>query len=403
MPFSRHSILYAAIAWGFFLHGAGCDRARETPTLPRGASATQPAILPPMTPLAEYDGRIEHLLIHCKDGLVGQASKPVYDLLGAIRDGTRVTFACDSEAAQRETLGRMKQYSYDRRLRIETRRVAGPISVWPRDRYVFGTVRDGGNSQPVCLLPAVAGLAHEPSRLNERAGAAALFGGLIPPLRIAPTDLVLEGGNLLASTEGVFIGANVLADNASSTGGGAAREWVQRTFAPPVTLVGDDSGAVPFVHLDMYFTVFDTRHVLVASPALGAEAMKGADDESRRELAARLMGREADASPARQKRFDDVARRLAADGYTVTRLPYADCLNGDFMVTYNNVLQETVDGHRVVYMPTWRIPALDAAARRAYEQLGAKVHTVDVAPIAHLNGAVRCMANVIERRPDGQP
>lgn len=403
MPLSRHSLLVAAILLVLVPGGAGCDRSRRAPILPRSGTATQPATLQPMTPLAEYDGRIEHLLIHSKDGLVAQASKPVYDLLGALRDGTRVTFACDSEAAQRETLGRMKQYGYDRRLRIETRRVAGPISVWPRDRFLFGTVRDAGSAYPVCLIPSIAGLANEPSRLNERAGAAALLEGMVSQLRIAPTDLVLEGGNVLASTDRVFIGANVLTENSPPTGDGPAREWLQRTFSPPVTLVGDDAGHVPFVHLDMYVTVFDARHVLVASPALGAEAMKGADDDSRRELAARLMGHEADVSTPRQERFDEVARRLADEGFTVTRLPYAECLNGDFIVTYNNVLQETVDGRRVVYLPTWRIPALDAAARRAYEVLGAKVRTVDVAPIAHLNGAVRCMANVIERRPDAQP
>lgn len=403
MPLSRHYLLVAAILFALVPGGAGCDRSRRTPTRSGMGSATQPATLPPMTPLAEYDGRIEHLLIHSKDGLVAQASKSVYDLLGALRDGTRVTFACDSEAAQRETLGRMRQYGYDRRLRIETRRVPGPISVWPRDRFLFGAAGESAVDSPMCLLPAGAGPANEPSRLNERAGAAALFSGLIPGLRIASTGLVLEGGNLLASPERVFIGANVLTENAPPTGDGPARELLQRTFARPVTLVGDDAGSVPFVHLDMYFTVFDARHVLVASPALGAEAMKGADDESRRELAARLMGHEADVSTSRQKRFDDIARRLVDEGFTVTRLPYADCLNGDFIVTYNNVLQETADGQRVVYLPTWRIPALDAAARRAYEQLGAKVHPVDVAPIAHLNGAVRCMANVIERRPDAQP
>lgn len=398
MPLLRHSLLVAATLLVLVPGGAGCDRSRRTPALPRMAPATQPATLPSMTPLAEYNGRIEHLLIHSKDGLVAQASKPVYDLLGVLRDGTRVTFACDSEAAQRETLGRMKQYGYDRRLRIETRRVVGPISVWPRDRFLFGAAGESAVDSPMCLLPGGAGPANEPSRLNERAGAAALFSGLIPGLRIASTGLVLEGGNLLASPERVFIGANVLTENAPSTGDGPARELLQRTFSPPVTLVGDDAGSVPFVHLDMYFTVFEARHVLVASPALGAEAMKGADDESRRELAARLMGHEADVSTPRQERFDEVARQLAAEGFTVTRLPYADCLNGDFIVTYNNVLQETVDGRRVVYMPTYRIPALDTAARRAYEKLGAKVHPIDVAPIAHLNGAVRCMANVIERR-----
>lgn len=398
MPFSRHPILYAAILLGIVLHGAGCDRARRMPRMPRVGPATQTATPPPMTPLSEYDGRIGHLLIHSKDGLVAQASKPVYDLLGALPDGTRVTFACDSEAAQRETLGRMKQYGYDRRLRIETRRVAGPISVWPRDRFLFGHALVASDAYPLCLIPTIAGPASEPSRLNEQAGAAVLLGGLIPQLRIASMALVVEGGNLLASTERVFIGANVLAENASQAGGGTPRELLQRTFAPPVTLVSDDAGNVPFVHLDMYLTVFDARHVLVASPALGTNAMKHADDESRRELAARLMGHEADGSPARQKRFDDVARRLADEGFTVTRLPYADCLNGDFIVTYNNVLQESADGQRVVYMPTYRIPALDAAARRVYEQLGAKVHAIDVAPIAHLNGAVRCMANVIERR-----
>ncbi|MCA9256899.1 MAG: hypothetical protein KDA33_14725, partial [Phycisphaerales bacterium] len=82
----------------------------------------------------------------------------------------------------------------------------------------------------------------------------------------------------------------------------------------------------------------------------------------------------------------------------VIRIPYADSRGGDFIVTYNNCLQETRDGERVVIMPTYDIPALDAAARKVYESLGMRVREVNVSTISHLVGAVRCMGNVVERK-----
>src|SRR5262245_21538451 len=107
---------------------AGCDQSSCT-TPPTSRSVTK------LTPLPEFSGQIKHRLLHSKSGLVGQASKPVFDLLTAMPEKTQVTMLCDGAEACRETRGRMKQYGLLDRLRIDIMSVGGAISVWARDRY----------------------------------------------------------------------------------------------------------------------------------------------------------------------------------------------------------------------------------------------------------------------------
>jgi hypothetical protein len=67
-------------------------------------------------------------------------------------------------------------------------------------------------------------------------------------------------------------------------------------------------------------------------------------------------------------------------------------------VTYTNALFDRgVDGHRVIYLPTYALPTLAAAAQRFWEGQGCEVRPIDVSPIYRLNGSLGCLVNVLAR------
>jgi N-dimethylarginine dimethylaminohydrolase len=373
----------------------GCRSAPQTPK-PSASQLVESPPPHPLTPLPEYSGRIKHILLHSKSGLVGQAAKPVFDLLSALPEKTRVTILCDDLPACNESRGRMRQYGFFDRHQLEFIKVPVPISVWARDRYIFCKPLTSG-APPFCLVPAITAPVHEAGRENERSHAVEIFSRCRPPIDLAFTPLAFEGGNLLASSTQLYIGANVLTDNAARGNPTDIRDDLSQLFAQPITSLADKSDHVPFIHIDMYVSIIGDNQAIVASPALAAAAMKGADAESQKTLSERLFEKPPDFSPIRQKTFDEISDRLAAAGFKVSRMPYIDCLNGDFIITYNNVLQNEVDGRHIVYMPTYLIAALDKAAQKAWEALGCTVVPIDVSPISHLNGAIRCLVNVVER------
>jgi hypothetical protein len=317
-------------------------------------------------------------------------------LLTALPEKTRVTILCDDVPACNESRGRMRQYGFFDRHTLEFIKTPAPISVWARDRYVFCKSSAYGDL-PFCLVPAIVKTVREPGRENERDYAAEIFRQCKPPIEVGFTSLALEGGNLLSSKTTMIVGANILSDN-SGPGVENARDQLTRLF-PKLrrVIVHDAAGRIPFIHIDMYMSIISDDQVVVASPALAAAAMKDADAESQKALGERLFEKPPDFSVTRQKMLDDIAAVLAGNGLKVSRMPYVDCLNGDFIITYNNVLQNEVDGRHIVYMPTYRIPALDMAAQKMWESFGCVVQPIDVAPISHLNGAIRCLANVIDR------
>lgn len=278
------------------------------------------------------------------------------------------------------------------------------MRIWARDRYIASAAPKADSSVlPIWLVPQLVLTFDEASRAGERKIPNAL-NSFEPICRIAETPIVLEGGNVLAAGRHVFIGANVIAENAATFVKESLLSTLSSTFKPRVLLIADDTGRPPAPHIDMYITVVGNDNILVGSPRLAADVMKNADEPSRRALAERLYitpdmpdPKGPDFTPQRIARFDQVAAYLERAGYRVTRIPYVDCRNGDFIVTYNNVLQETHSGRHTIYMPIYKVPALDAAARMAYESLGFEVKPIDISPICHLLGAIRCMANVVER------
>lgn len=370
----------------------------KPPTIDVGATAAARALIP----LSEYGGRIRHLVIHVPDEFLERLWTPINDLLAALPATAGVSLVCNSDATCAALSGRLANAGFDRRSGVHVRLINRPMLIWSRDRYTGAVSAVTG--EPVLIVPQIVQNFDAIRRAAEREIPKQLqqFGAAFS---IAESPLILEGGNVLNGGRHVLVGANVLRENLARMTEDQTRAELARTFKPRVMLVADGSGA-PVSHIDMFITVVGEGDVLVGSPRLAGEVMATADDASRRALDERLFIRPdmpdakgPDFSPERCARFDQVAEALEREGYRVRRLPYVDCRHGDFIVSYNNVLQETINGQRVVYMPTYGIAVLDEASRRAYESMGMLVRPIDTSPICHLLGAIRCMANVIERGP----
>lgn len=370
------------------------------PQIDIGANADARAL----APLSEYRGRIGHIIIHAPDEFIDRLWTPVGDLIKALPSDTRVSLVCNFNAACADLRAKLEDSEVADRPGVNIRYIERPMLIWSRDRYISTRPASPENDLPVVLVPQ---LVHnfDAARRSAERQIPSLLNAFEPICNIAEPGLILEGGNVLATGKHVLVGGNAIVENAVKTSPEQALSELSRTFRPRVLLIGDASGLPPVGHIDMFITVVGEDHLLVGCPRLAKRIMENADDTSREALDERLFitpdmpePKGPDFTPARIERFDAVALSLNRAGYRVDRLPYVDSRGGDFIISYNNVIQETVDGARVVYMPIYGIAALDNAARKTYEELGFRVAPIDVTPICHLLGAVRCMANVVDRK-----
>jgi N-dimethylarginine dimethylaminohydrolase len=217
---------------------------------------------------------------------------------------------------------------------------------------------------------------------------------------VLDSSLHIEGGNVVSNSRHVFAGENVLRENDDIPEEELAEE-LRTVFGREYILVGDDDGEVPWCHIDMYLTPISNDTVLVANPRMAELMLSRYDgDGQETELGG---GSELGACPSDlfQQRFDAVAALVQSRGYRVLRLPALAEAPDEWMVTYNNVIMDHRAGRRVVYMPVYDIPELDRLAATIYRSLGFEVRTIDVSEVYSRGGAIRCLANVTERRRAG--
>ncbi len=89
---------------------------------------------------------------------------------------------------------------------------------------------------------------------------------------------------------------------------------------------------------------------------------------------------------------------LARGGYRGGRCPGGGLAGQGSYVTYTNArFDRRRDGQRIVYLPTYGLPALDADATRRWQGLGYEVRPVDVTTIYRMNGSLGCLVNVLAR------
>lgn len=348
------------------------------------------------TVLPDAGGAISSLILHYDAQLTYELT-PVYrDLFGKLSDRVTLQVLCSSDEDMERFCTWWGRRSLGTGRIVQVFSIGRPLSIWARDRRIARAYAGSGEQADAYIPPIQPD--DDDYRVNDLVAPGILkqagFGA-------APMDsqLYLEGGNVVANGKHVFVGSNVIEDNLY--GGLELQEThheLRRVLGRPYIMIRDCTGGVPWCHLDMYMTPIADDTILIASPVLADRLMLQSGGRSEWPW---LVASAADPREL-QDLYDSVAREVADFGYHVMRLPVVvDRLN-DWMVTYNNVIFDTIDGIPTVYMPIYNIPALDRAAERIYRRLGYDVQTIDVSRVFTLGGTVRCLTNVTARQFDGR-
>lgn len=261
--------------------------------------------------------------------------------------------------------------------------VGAPITTWSRDRYA--ALVDDRGAGSILAPPRVE------TPFYQRAGDMSSPGAISRALygrepRIS--EIVFEGGDLAATPRWVFADANLLHRNlgrVAADRASIARE-LRRHLGQDLVWLGDAVGDVPRHHIMMYMMPIDDRTVVVGDVRAGVRLL--ADPE----LAL-------DDVEVQARRFDRAAALLAGHGFHVLRVPVLVLEGAGSYVTYTNALFDRRGEARIIYLPTYDLPALDEAGAAFWRAQGFEVHPIDVSSIYQLNGSLGCLVNVIARGP----
>jgi hypothetical protein len=349
-------------------------------------TSEKPVVIP------DTEGAIAEIALHYDPELAEWLAPAYQTLLSALPADVRFQVVCPSAHAVREFNERWGAAERRKGRTIWVVDANRPITIWVRDRRIARQSLTGCFAAPsVVPRPFLECTQH--GRNDLTLGRFLAQRGFVPG--VVETLLRIEGGNVVSNQRHAFIGRNVFADNLA-LGKNVVKARVTALLGRPALFVGTEADRTPWPHVDMYLTPIDDHTVLVAGSAAGKQ-LRPADVS----VARLLMRGQATAGPGvydtGQGEFDAIARQLLAEGYRVVRLPAVVDPERVWMITYNNVLTERRNGRHIVYMPVYHVAELDAAAEAVYRSLGCEVRPVDVSQIFRFGGAVRCLANVVER------
>lgn len=325
----------------------------------------------------DASGHLRRIAIHYVPAMDRHALPVWRALFAALPSDVDVEVAVERAQDFERFAARMRESGVARLERFRAVVVHRALTTWSRDR--------------MAALEAPAGVLAPPrveTASGPRAGdwdapfafARDVYGGK-PQI----AELVFEGGDFAASRSHVFADANLLGRNLGR--GDATRAHLEaalrRTFAQDIVWLGDVPGDVPEHHIMMYMVPLDARSALVGDVRLGHQLAPGVEADADRALHA--------------ARFDRVAAQLAARGFAVTRIPVVVLPGAGSYVTYTNAVFDRDAAGRVVYLPIYRVPALDDAATELYRSLGYRVVPIDVSTIYRMNGSLGCLVNVMAR------
>ncbi len=264
------------------------------------------------------------------------------------------------------------------------------MSMWSRDGAVVLTRESDGRE--VVLLPhSFRDDGKVDDYLNRviLQGTGAAPASLVnhPGILVRRSTLDFEGGNVVANGRHVLLSHDTISDNARRLN--LTSEQVVARFEAEFgrrVIVAKETD----FHLDLGVGFLDDHTVTVASPAL-ARSVSGLPANELETM--REVTREKDL----QGRYDRLAETLAQKGYQVVRMPNLGgrSLSSPYL-TYQNVLIESYQGVKRVYMPVYGA-STDQAARQAYEAEGFEVVEIPAALLStRLGGGVRCAVGELD-------
>lgn len=355
------------------------------------APQTAAAVIP------DSGGAIAELVLHYVPDTAFEL-EPVYrDLFACLPADVRLQVLCPSEEAVSEFRQHWAAQAESGGRGVRLINVGRPISVWARDRRIARQDTFSLDAATT-VVPSEASDYRDDQRNELDLPSVLASVSLVPG--VLTSDLHIEGGNIVSNERHAFVGANVYDDNLVAASDLRAFDAeLRRLLGRDYVILEDATGCVPWCHADMYLTPVDNHTVLVASPALAETLLRIASEASLVPLDVPDHVLAYGLNPKGEVSCDSIAGLMTEYGYRVVRLPAVIGPNEEWMVTYNNCLMEDRGGCRVVYMPIYHVSPLDEAAAFMYEALGFDVHRIDVSAIYENGGALRCLANVTQRRP----
>jgi len=343
--------------------------------------------------LADTEGSIGEITLHY-DPLLRDALDPAYrDLFSALPTDVRLEVLCPSSEAAEEFSQSWGMDLAEHEVHVVD--VGLDISAWARDRYIARRMLREQVRAPG-FVPASYGT-YRQDQSNDLFIQWILHDAGLAPYP-ATSWLRIEGGNVVSNNRHVFVGASLLTENDLAPLSLLFAE-LHHVVGRDYILVSDHLEAVPWEHVDMFLTPVDDSTVLLASQVFAIRLLARSGDE--------CIGSDGTCcdppvyvsdTAVVQEQLDEIADSLGKEGYRVFRLPAIISDRNNWAINYNNVVMETRQGQRIVYMPVYGIPVLDRVAEAVYCMEGFEVKTIDVSKLYVHGGAVRCIVNVTERR-----
>jgi hypothetical protein len=350
--------------------------------------------------LPEADGALAHVLMHWTPGGDAVLAPAYQDFLRPLDGAVTVSFvvprgmstteqaAFSSRLDTIDPTGGLRQ----RALVIE---VEGPITPWSKDRAL---VTSPSGDKPARLIVPAEPTDNWKERRNDWRSVAEVAKKLSPQFsrEVAPFDF--DAGDLMVGRGQLLVDTNLLEKNRRRgyTSMKALGARLGEYFHMPVLTLGDTWGDTPRHHLSMYMTTLTQNHVLVGDPLAG-RALVGENWEPGERGVESGKPLVADSSPETVARFERAAKELAAHGFQVTRIPTVAFEDKTYLA-YTNGVFEVRDKRRIAYLPSYDVPALDAAAHDIYRKLGWEVIPIRVRGLYPFHGTIGCVVNVLERR-----
>jgi hypothetical protein len=357
--------------------------------------------------LPEADGPLAEVVLHWTPEMDLVTADTYADFLRAISADVRVTLVVAKEASaddRARLAARLAAIDPSGALarRARTVETAGPITTWSKDRALVAAPR--GPDEAAWLIAPLEPRRDWVKRHHDWGTVAALAAASEGSFtaHVAPFDF--DAGDFVIDDRGrVIVDANLLEKNRRHGYASVSelRDALGRWFRAPVQVLGAEPGDTPRHHLAMYMTPLQHGVVLVGDPA-AARDLVGADFAPGEVSVETEEPLRADFRSETVARFERVARDLGARGYRVERIPNVP-FDAKTYLSYTNAVFETRGGERIVYLPVYDVPALDARATEIYERLGWTVRPIRVRGVYRHHGTIGCLVNVLARGPTPRP
>ncbi|MCX5702574.1 MAG: archaemetzincin family Zn-dependent metalloprotease, partial [Candidatus Omnitrophica bacterium] len=217
---------------------------------------------------------------------------------------------------------------------------------------------------------------------------------------VSPADLIIGDKYVFVGPKTIrFCSIALFPDKEASVVYGDTQriiaESLKKAFGDRVIIFMDTSAV--YIDLDLWFTYLGENKILLAD-------IKAIEEfEDIKELLKEGFQFHLKRYDYLKERLDSIEESLTSRGFTVKRIPLLPTLYKDGkripMQTYNNVLLETFDNKKRVYLPVYkRFAGLNSEAIRIFREEGYEVREIEGLDYLSLEGgSLRCSTKVLER------